>query len=172
LNVSYSICGKFPSGLHKAIFSITFALELQEIQKAFSMAKLSHHQVLIHIMVTMSAADTNMTDQELLKIETIIKYLPIFADYDENNLNEDVSLCREILDEDNGLETIIENTLQYLPRKLHETAYALAVEVAAADLNVEQEELRLLQIMRQDLDIDKLICSAIERGARARHSRI
>ena len=56
-----------------------------------------------------------------------------------------------------------------LPPKLHETAYALAVEVAAADLHVEQEELRFLQMLRDHLDIDKLTVAAIESGARARY---
>ncbi len=136
------------------------------------MAKLTAHQVLIHIMVTMSAADTAMTESELLKIENIIKFLPVFKGYNEDNLVNDVAECRKILDQENGLETIIKNTKKHIPRKLHETAYAVAVEVAAADLNVEQEELRLLQILRQDLNIDKLICSAIERGARALHNTL
>ena len=56
-----------------------------------------------------------------------------------------------------------------LPPRLHETAYALAVEVAAVDLHVEQEELRFLQILRDALNLDPLAIAAIERGARARY---
>ena len=56
-----------------------------------------------------------------------------------------------------------------LPPRLRETGYALAVEIAAADLSVGAEELRLLQLLRDTLDIDKLVAAAIERGARARH---
>ena len=136
------------------------------------MAKLTPHQALVHIMVTMSAADTSMTDKELSKIGNIIQSLPIFNGYDEDQLIDDATECRRILQHENGLATIIKNTQDYLSKDLHETAYALAVEVAAADLSVEQEELRLLQILRQDLNIDKLICSAIERGARARHREL
>lgn len=136
------------------------------------MAKLTPHQALVHVMVTMSAADTSMTDKELSKIGNIIQSLPIFKGYDEDQLIDDATECRQILQNDNGLATIIKNTRDILPDALHETAYALAVEVAAADLSVEQEELRLLQIFRQDLNIDKLICSAIERGARARHREL
>jgi hypothetical protein len=61
---------------------------------------------------------------------------------------------------------VIANTL--VPR-LYETAYALAVEVAAADLHVEQEELRFLQLLRDRLDLDKLTVAAIEHGARVRY---
>ena len=136
------------------------------------MAKLTPHQALIHIMVTMSAADTSMSDNELSKIGNIIGSLPIFKGYNDDQLMEDIHECRNILDHENGLETIIKNTQDSLSKEYHETAYAIAVEVAAADLNVEQPELRLLQILRQDLNIDKLICTAIERGARARHKEL
>lgn len=136
------------------------------------MAKLTPHQALVHVMVTMSAADTSMTDKELSKIGNIIQSLPIFKGYNEDQLIDDATECRKILQDENGLATIIKNTRDNLPNELLETAYALAVEVAAADLSVEQEELRLLQILRQDLNIDKLICSAIERGARARHREL
>ena len=53
-----------------------------------------------------------------------------------------------------------------------ETAYALACDVVAADGNISQEEARLLQMLRQSLDIDHLIGAAIERGARARFRRV
>ncbi len=136
------------------------------------MAKLTPHQALIHIMVTMSAADTSMSDNELSKIGNIIDNMPIFKGYNDDDLMDDISNCRKILDNENGLEIIIMNTQKALSVDLYETAYAIAVEIAAADLNVEQTELRLLQILRQDLNIDKLICSAIERGARARHKEL
>jgi len=58
-----------------------------------------------------------------------------------------------------------------LPEKFHETAYALAVEIAAADQRIRNEEIRLLQLLRDRLGLDKLTCAAIERGALARFRR-
>ena len=55
-----------------------------------------------------------------------------------------------------------------LPENLRETAYALAVEVAAADRRIEPEEMRLLEMIRHQLGVDRLVAAAIERGARAR----
>ena len=49
-----------------------------------------------------------------------------------------------------------------------ETAYALACDVAAVDGEATQEELRVLELMRHRLNIDRLIAAGIERGARAR----
>ena len=50
-----------------------------------------------------------------------------------------------------------------------ETAYALACDVAAADGMLEEIEIRFLQEIRYELNIDRLHGAAIERGARARH---
>ncbi|MGZ9035000.1 MAG: tellurite resistance TerB family protein, partial [Rhodospirillales bacterium] len=55
-----------------------------------------------------------------------------------------------------------------LPAKLRETAYALACDVAAADGRVDREELRMLEIIRDRLAVDRLVAVAIERAAGAR----
>ncbi|MCP4073005.1 MAG: tellurite resistance TerB family protein [Hyphomicrobiales bacterium] len=136
------------------------------------MSKLSYHDALIHIMVTMSAADRTMTDSELAKIGSIIKSLPVFEKFDVQRMIAVADDCTQILQKEDGLDQIIDNALDSLPDHLHETAYALAVDVAAADLQIEQEELRLLQIFRHKMDIDRLTAAAIERGARARHQII
>ncbi|MGI9387708.1 MAG: tellurite resistance TerB family protein, partial [Methyloligellaceae bacterium] len=77
--------------------------------------------------------------------------------------------CGERLSADNGLDAVLELIARILPEKLYETAYALAVEIAAADLDVKQEELRFLQLLRDQLELDKLPVGAIEHSARVRH---
>jgi tellurite resistance protein len=133
------------------------------------MAKTTPHDALIHIMVTMSAADRSMTDAELGKIGNIIRTLPVFKNYTPDMLMLAASVCTEVLQAEDGLQQVLNAAKESLPRHMHETAYALAVEIAAADLHVEQEELRLLQIISEHFNLDKLVCAAIERGARARH---
>jgi len=44
--------------------------------------------------------------------------------------------------------------------------------VAAADGKASQEELRLLEMIRDRLDIGRLPAAAIERAARARHATV
>ena len=56
-----------------------------------------------------------------------------------------------------------------LPQPLRETAYALACDVAAADGEPAEAELRMLEMIRHRLHIDRLVAAAIERGAQARH---
>ena len=55
------------------------------------------------------------------------------------------------------------------PSTLRETAYAVALEVAAADLDVRPEETRFLEMLADALKLDKLTTTAIERGIRARN---
>lgn len=128
----------------------------------------SQHEALIFAMVTLSAADSRMTDRELSKIGDVVRGLPIFSDFDPEQLVASAEACGAILQQDDGLEQVL-NIIASLPERLHETAYALAVEVAAADLHVEQEELRFLQMLRDHLKLDKLAVAAIERSAQARY---
>jgi tellurite resistance protein len=128
-----------------------------------------HHEALIYAMVTLSAADRTMTDDELMKIGDIVRTLPIFQDFDAEKLVATAEACGALLQDDDGLDTVLSIIAASLPERLHDTAYALAVEVAAADLHVEQEELRFLQMLRDSLNLDKLTVAAIERGARARY---
>ena len=67
-----------------------------------------------------------------------------------------------------GMQTVIALVREQLPVRLRETAYALAVEVAAVDLAVGKEELRFLSILRDGLNMDKLTTAALERSAIAR----
>lgn len=126
------------------------------------------HEALIFAMVTLSAADTRMTDRELAKIGDVVRSMPIFSGFNPEKLVPTAQACGALLQEEDGLERVLD-VVAGLPARLHETAYALAVEVAAADLHVEQEELRFLQMMRDRLDLDKLAIAAIERSARVRY---
>jgi tellurite resistance protein len=131
--------------------------------------RISHHDALIYVMVTISAADRTMTDSEILSIGQIVQTLPVFRDFDSDRLVQVAEDCGELLQEEDGLNAVLDLVASALPHKLYETAYALAVEVAAADLHVEQEELRLLQMLRDTLDLTKLSVAAIEHGARVRY---
>jgi tellurite resistance protein len=129
---------------------------------------LDPHGALICTMVIVSAADSNMTDAELAIIGEIVGHLPVFRDFDRDTLPGVLESCSQLLSRDNGLEDAFGEIKEALPANLRETAYALACDVAAADGKAAQEELRVLEMMRHRLAIDRLIAAGIERGARAR----
>jgi len=136
------------------------------------MSTIAPQTALIYVMVTMSAVDNSMNDKELREIGAIAQHLPIFRDFSPERIIPVARECASILQEDGGLDAVLGLIKDALPFALRETAYALAVEIAASDLNVGQEEMRLLQLLRDALDIEKLVAAAIERGARARYMTI
>lgn len=133
---------------------------------------INHHAALIYTMVLMSAADREMSDAELASISDMIGHLPVFRDFDRNKISKTALACVDLLQSDNGLEKILKDIKGGLPTKLRETAYAFACDVAAADGHVTQEEARLLELIRDTLDVGRLPAAAIERGARARHMTV
>jgi tellurite resistance protein len=133
---------------------------------------LDPHGALIYTMVIVSAADRDMTDAELAIIGDIIGHLPVFGDFDRELLPDVLEACTRLLNRENGLEEAFAAIKKALPANLRETAYALACDVAAADGEASQEGLRVLEMMRHRLDIDRLIAAGIERGARARFQRL
>ena len=132
----------------------------------------SPQRALIYVMVVMAAADREMTDRELKRIGDQVRNLPVFADFDERELVPSTEECATQLGREGGLDRFLDIIVGSLPEGLVETAYALACEIAAADLKVEQEELRLLRILRDRLGVDRLVASAIERAVRARHATV
>ena len=131
---------------------------------------LNHHVALVYVMVTVSAVDRAMTDDELHRIGEIVSNLPIFADYDDNDLVKTAEACGEILSADGGLQQVLRLVRGALPEKLRETAYAVALEVAAADRLVRPEEIRFLEMLGDTLELDRMTTAAIERGIRARNT--
>ena len=131
-----------------------------------------HHAALIHTMVLASAVDDEMNDAELRIIGDIVNHLPVFATYDHKRLTKDLGDCAAFLAKEDGLDQAMKQIRAALPPKLRETAYALACDVVAASGGATQEELRLLELLQERLSIEPLVAAALERGARARFSRV
>lgn len=136
------------------------------------MAAIDPQDALIHLMVSMAAADGGISDVELREIDAILGTLPVFKDFDRKRLPEVSRQCSAILSREDGIDEIIDNVRAGVPEKLHETAYALAIEIVASDLTTTQSELRFLQMMRDRLELDALATAAIERSARVRYRRL
>jgi tellurite resistance protein len=135
-------------------------------------SKLTPQEALIFAMITISAVDREISDEELRRIGSIVAELPPFEGYNQDWLVNEAQACGRYLVKPNGLNTVLQLVKKALPRRLYETAYVLAAEVAASDLNVREEEIRCLELLAETLEIDRLTCAALERAARARHQRV
>lgn len=130
---------------------------------------LSAQDCLVALMIAVSASDENIRTAELVKIQTAVNNLPVFAEYDLDRMNTMAQTVFDLFALEEGLDVLFGLIRNNLPERLNETAYALACDVAAADGTLQESELRLLEEIRYELDIDRLHAAAIERGARARH---
>jgi len=130
---------------------------------------LSAQDCLVAVMVAVSASDGDIGTTELIKIQASVNLLPVFADFDIDRIKTVSRMVFDLFELEDGLDALFGLVKEALPDRLNETAYALACDVAAADGMLEETELRLLEEIRYELNIDRLHAAAIERGARARH---
>ncbi|MEX0283684.1 MAG: tellurite resistance TerB family protein [Paracoccaceae bacterium] len=124
---------------------------------------------LVAIMIAVSASDEDIRTAELVKIQSAVNMLPVFADYDIDRITQMAQTVFDLFDQEEGLDALFGLIRDNLPERLFETAYALSCDVAAADGTLGEAELRLLEEIRYELNIDRLHAAGIERGARARH---
>src|SRR5689334_17802414 len=114
------------------------------LKESYMPGTISIEQALIYTMVTMSGVEGRIKTTELQEIGLLIRHLPVFKRFDQTRLTTVAQECGEILQEPEGLNAVLGLVAEALPPRLRETAYALAVEVAASDLAVGKEELRFL----------------------------
>jgi hypothetical protein len=129
---------------------------------------LSTQDALIYLMVISASSDAAVSDRELSNIQGLVNRLPVFDGYDQSKLAETARDCLDLVKDSSSLDKVLDMVVGALPPRMHDTAYALAVEVAAIDLRLEQEELRLLEMLRDRIETDSLVTAAIEASARVR----
>lgn len=133
---------------------------------------LTAQDALVAVMIGVSAADENIRTAELVQITNIVNNLPVFADYDPDMLQVVSRTVFDLLEQEDGLDALFGLIRDALPDRLFETAYAMACDVAAADGVITPQEARMLEEIREELEIDRLHAAAIERGARARYQTL
>ena len=132
----------------------------------------SPQEALVAIMVGVSAADENLSTNELLSIARMVDSLPAFDGFDRERLKLVSRTVFDLFTQEDGLDILFDRVRAALTPRLYETAYALACDVAAADGHAFQIELQFLLELRHALDVDRLTAAAIEKGAAARHRRV
>ena len=103
------------------------------------------YEALIYLMVIASASDREMSDAELGRIGAVVRSWPVFEDFDTDRIIDVAQDCQRLLNDTEGLDGVLDLVAGVLPARLRDTAYAAAFEVAAADLEMRLEEVRVLQ---------------------------
>ncbi len=133
---------------------------------------LDPHGALVYTMVIVTGAESRISATERNIIGDIVGHLPVFHGFDRAKLPTHLNDCAELMSGDDGLEATLAAIKEALPPRLRETAYAIACDLVAADGAATQEELQILELIRQELEVDRLIAAAIERGTRARFQQV
>lgn len=129
---------------------------------------LSTQEALIHLMVIAASSDAQLSEREIGAIAGLVLRSPVFDGFDRAQMNRVAEEAVDLIKDSSDIERVLDMVLGALPPRLYDTAYALAVEIATVDMRLEQEELRLLEMIRDKLNLDGLVAAAIEASARAR----
>lgn len=130
---------------------------------------LTPQDALVALMIAVSFSDETIRAAELVAIQRIVNHLPVFAGYDADRIRSIGQTVFDLMEEEDGLDALFGLIRDALPEHMYETAYALSCDVIAADGRAREVELRMLEEVRDELQIDRLHAAAIEWGARARH---
>ena len=133
---------------------------------------LDPHGALIYTMALVTGAERRISKAEQNIIGDIVGHLPVFRSFDRGKVSGHLNDCAEMLTREDGLDEALAAIKAALPQRLRETAYAIACDLIASDGSATQEELQLLELMRERFEIDRLIAAAIERGTRARFQQV
>lgn len=134
--------------------------------------KLTPQEAVIYLMVMASASDGRMSERELRSIGRVVRSFSLFSDADEQSLVDLAEACGALMSSDGGLQKVLTAASSAIPGHLGETAYAAVVDVITADEGLEMTEIRVLELIRNTLEVDDDGAAAIERAARARHMTI
>lgn len=139
---------------------------------AETVPQLTPQEAIIYLMVMTSASDGRISKRELMTIGRVVRSFPVFSEGDEQGLVETSERCGALMASDDGLHKVLTAASTALPKHLAETAYAAVVDVVTADENLNVTEIRVLDLVRDALNVPDDGAQAIDHAARARHMTV
>lgn len=128
---------------------------------------ISPQEALIYTMVVAAESDGEMVDAEIDIVGDVANHLPVFKGVDRKAIAAMAARCSEVLAQD-GTDRVFALIRDALSLPLRETAYALACDVIAVDRRLSRAEMRVLERIRAELEIEPIMARAIERVAQVR----
>lgn len=126
---------------------------------------------LIWTMVLASAADRDLSTAEIDTMRDLVQHLPVFRGFKVDRLPKVTESCATTLLSEGGLDKVTAFIREAVPRRYGQTAYALACDLIAAEGQVRDTEIGVLDLLADMFDIDSLTCAALETAARARYAK-
>jgi hypothetical protein len=103
------------------------------------------------LMVMVSASDRSMNDEELAKIGEVVRFFPVFQGYSQDRLVATAETASHALAEEGGLESVLDAIRASDPRAAARHRLCLRRGGGRRRPCLAQEELRMLQMIRDAL---------------------
>jgi uncharacterized membrane protein YebE (DUF533 family) len=129
---------------------------------------ISQQEALIYTMVVAAESDHEIGDAEISLIGDVVNHLPTFKGVDRAAVAAMAARCSDMLAQPGGSERVFGLIREALSTPLRETAYALACDVIAIDRRLSRHEMRVLDQVRDQLEVDPAMARAIEQVATVR----
>jgi tellurite resistance protein len=129
---------------------------------------ISPQEALIYTMAVAAESDGEIVDAEIDIVGDVANHLPIFKGVDRKAIAAMAARCSEVLAQADGTDRVFALIREALSLPLRETAYALACDVIAVDRRLSRAEMRVLERIRAELEIEPIMARAIERVAQVR----
>ena len=77
---------------------------------------------LVAVMIAVSASNEDIRTAELIKIQSAVNMLPVFADFDVDHLKSISQVVFDLFEQEDGLDALFGLVREALPERLYETA--------------------------------------------------
>lgn len=114
--------------------------------------EMSKGEAFAAVLLGAAAADGHIAEEEARGLWTIIGRMRMYSNWSPDKFNSVMDRLVKNLKRA-GLEAFLDRAVKYLPRELHETAFANACDVVLADGVVEDDEKKFLHLLQRALDV-------------------
>jgi len=106
------------------------------------------------IMLSAVACDGHISDEEGHSLGTVANRMKLFEQINGQKWNRMIDRLMGVLKRD-GVEALVEKSVDALPEELHDTAFAVACNLVLADQGIEDEEKQYLSMLQRKLGLDR-----------------
>jgi tellurite resistance protein len=106
------------------------------------------------IMLSAVACDGHISDEEVRSLGTIASRMRLFENINGSKWNRMIDKLLGVLKRD-GVEALLDRSVETLPEDLSETAFAVACDLVLADQGIEDEEKQYLSNLQRKLSLDR-----------------
>lgn len=122
------------------------------LQRDNEINSLTNEESLIGIIVSITAADGDISDEEMTDLKSIINKSKTISTLDDKSFSSAVDKVFRVL-RNKGVNYLLELSIVGLNENLHEGLFCLACDLAYSDGYIEKAEENILEILKEKFNI-------------------